>query len=408
VTGTATAEQLHEEMVRQVRAAGHAWREPVDRALRAVPRHLFVPEVPLEEAYAAGRAVLTKRDPRGAPLSSASAPGIVALMLDQLDVRPGHRVLEIGSGTGYNAALLAELTGPHGRVVTIDVDHECADRTRDALARTGHTWVDVRTGDGTLGTRDGNVFDRIIVTAGAWDVPPAWFDQLTLGGRLVVPLRWRRQSQSVAFVREPDRLRSDGVALASFIPMDTPDGEHRAVIGRLATGEPVILTWDSDQPVDPEALSGTLDRPGEAIWSESTVGPFVLLHSVWLRLTTDPRAGWILAARHIRLPDGSTVPLSGPALADGSSLAFLTHRPLDGRDGKRAELGAIGFGPSGAALAQVITRHIHAWDADRDVLPQLTAHPTGTPDDALPPGAVIEKHHTRLVVTYPPVGNRAR
>jgi protein-L-isoaspartate(D-aspartate) O-methyltransferase len=400
VTGAATAEQLHEDLVRELRAAGHAWRDPVHRALRAVPRHLFVPEVPLEEAYAAGKAVVTKRDARGAPLSSASAPGIVALMLDQLDVRAGHRVLEIGSGTGYNAALLAELTGPEGRVVTIDIDPGCTRRTRDALARTGHPEVDVRTGDGTLGTPDGSAFDRIIVTAGAWDIPPAWFDQLTVGGRLVVPLRWRRQSQSVAFVREPDRLRSDGLALAGFIPMDTPDGEHRGRIGRLDTGEPIILVRDADQSFDLGALSGILGRPGDAAWSGVTVGQVDPFHGVWLRLTTDPRACWLLAARPITMPDGgATVPVIGPALADGSSLAFFTFRRTDG---KRAELGTIGYGPSGAALAQVIVRHIRAWDTSRDVLPELTAHPAGTPDDALPGGAVIEKHHTRLVITYPP------
>ncbi|QYN37053.1 hypothetical protein K1T35_07305 [Pseudonocardia sp. DSM 110487] len=132
MTGT---DQLHEALVRKIRAAGGAWREPVQQALRAVPRHLFVPEVPLEEAYAVGSAVVTKRDPRGIPLSSASAPGIVALMLDQLDVRPGHRVLEIGSGTGYNAALLAELTGSGGQVVTMDIDPECTARVRSASAR---------------------------------------------------------------------------------------------------------------------------------------------------------------------------------------------------------------------------------------------------------------------------------
>jgi protein-L-isoaspartate(D-aspartate) O-methyltransferase len=319
-------------------------------------------------------------------------------MLDQLDVRPGHRVLEIGCGTGYNAALLAELTGPDGHVVTVDIDPECTARSRAALDRTGHT-VEIRTGDGALGTGDGSVFDRIIVTAGAWDIPPAWFDQLTVGGRLVLPLRWRRQSQSVAFVREPDRLRSDGLALAEFIPMDTPDGERRHGIGRLDTGEPVTLTWDADQSVDLVALSGILDRPGDAAWSGVTVGPVAPFHSVWLRLTTDPRTCWILAARHRTTPDGgSTVPVSGPALADGSSLAFFTFRRLEG---KRAELGAIGFGPAGTALAQVITRHIHAWDTARDVTPQLTACPAGTPDDALPEGTVIQKHHTRLVITYP-------
>jgi protein-L-isoaspartate(D-aspartate) O-methyltransferase len=393
MAGSATAEQLHEALVRTIRAAGGAWREPVRRALGAVPRHLFVPEVPPEEAYAAGHAVVTKRGPHGVPLSSASAPGIVATMLDQLDVHPGHRVLEIGSGTGYNAALLAELTGPTGHVVTIDIDSECASRTRAALARTGYPDVEVRTGDGALGTGDGVVFDRIIVTAGAWDVPPAWFDQLALRGRLVVPLRWRRQCQSVAFAREAERLRSDGLVPAGFLPMDAPGGEHVHTLGHL-DGKPIALIRDDDQSVDADALFGILDRPAEAMWSGITVGA---LHGIRLRLTTDPRTCWVHAARPFPAPDGSgAVPVHGSALADGGSLAFLTHR----QDRNPAELGAIGFGPSGAALARVITRHIRAWDAARDVAPRLTAYPAGTADHLLPEGAVIDKRHIRLVITY--------
>ena len=391
------ADQLHETLVRDIRAAGSAWREPVHQALRAVRRHLFVPEVPLEEAYAVRSAVVTKRDPHGVPLSSASAPSVVALMLDQLDVLPGQRVLEIGSGTGYNAALLAELTGPTGQVVTVDVDPECAARARAALARTGHTEVDVRTCDGALGTGDESRFDRIVVTAGAWDVPPAWFDQLSVGGRLVLPLRWRGQCQSVAFVRESDRLRSDGMSAAGFIPMATPDGERHANIGTAA-----VLTWDADQSVAPDELSGILDGPAESVWSGVTVGPADPFDGIWLRLTTDPRTCRVLSTRPFPAPDGSTVPVRGPALVDGSSLAFFTHRRLDGTEAGRSELGAIGVGPSGAGLAQVVTHHIRAWDTRRDVLPQLTAYPAGTPDDVLPDGAVTEKHHTRLVVTYPP------
>src|SRR5690606_40047772 len=157
---TPSAERLREALVRQIRAAGGAQREPVHRALRAVPRHVFLPEVSLEEAYAAGTPVVTKRDPDGRPLSSASAPGIVSAMRDQLDVHPGQRVLEIGAGTGYNAALLAELTGPGGRVTSIDVDPWCTARARRALERTGHA-VDLRTGDGAHGTGDGATFDRI-------------------------------------------------------------------------------------------------------------------------------------------------------------------------------------------------------------------------------------------------------
>jgi hypothetical protein len=84
------ADQLHETLARDIRAAGSAWREPVHQALRAVRRHLFVAEVPLEEAYAVRSAVVTKRDPHGVPLSSASAPSVVALMLDQQAPR-AHR-----------------------------------------------------------------------------------------------------------------------------------------------------------------------------------------------------------------------------------------------------------------------------------------------------------------------------
>lgn len=396
------AEQLHEDLVRKIRATGGARREPVHRALLAVPRHLFVPEAPLADAYALGSAVVTRRGPDGRPLSSASSPSVVAMMLDQLDVRPGHRVLEIGAGTGYNAALLAELAGPEGHVVTVDVDPGCAARARAALDRTGHREVEVRTGDGTLGTGDGRVFDRIVVTAGAWDVPPAWFDQLGLGGRLVVPLRWRRQSRCVALVREPGLLRSDGHGPCGFMPLATPDGERGHGIGSLASGEPVVLGWDDDQPVDPDALTGVLQRPACTVWSGVTVRPVDPLHGLWVRLSTEPGACRIATGGVPRIPDGDVaVPVRGPAVVDGGSLAFLTHRGPADPDGARSELGAVGLGPSGPALARLVTRHVRAWDAARDALPQLTVHPAGTPDQDLPPGAVVEKHHARLVVAYP-------
>jgi len=86
----------------------------VEAAMRAVPRHLFVPQASVEAAYE-HRSVITRRDEAGVAVSSASEPGIVARMLVQLDVHRGHHVLEIGAGTGYNAALLAHLAGPDGR-----------------------------------------------------------------------------------------------------------------------------------------------------------------------------------------------------------------------------------------------------------------------------------------------------
>jgi protein-L-isoaspartate(D-aspartate) O-methyltransferase len=155
----------------------------VEAALRTVPRHLFAPGVPWETAYT-NDTVVTKRDEHGIALSSVSAPWLQAMMLEQAQLAPGMRVLEIGSG-GYNAALIAELVGEEGEVTTVDIDSDVADRARRCLAVAGYRWVNVVLADAEGGIPDHAPYDRIIVTVGAWDIPPAWVDQLAEGGRLV-------------------------------------------------------------------------------------------------------------------------------------------------------------------------------------------------------------------------------
>ena len=257
----------------------------VEDAMRSVARHQFVPKASLEHAYA-DEAVITHRAADGAALSCASVPSLVAVMLDNLQVQPGNRILEIGAGTGYNAALLAHLTGPTGYVTTVDIDPDVTAEARAALDATGYGYVNVVTGDGQLGDATHGPYDRIIVTVGAWDIPTAWWNQLTIGGRLVVPLRWRGQTRGIAFTREAERMRSDWVELCGFVSMIGQDGEHA---GHIDAAGHVVLYWDADQPIDTAALFGALEQPKETVRSGVTVGPEDPFDGVWLHLaTTEP------------------------------------------------------------------------------------------------------------------------
>ena len=167
VTATADEDEacrLRSAMVDSLRPSTPIW-DRVERAMRAVQRERFLPGVPLQDAYSDG-IVTTHRDADGTVLSCTTIPSTVAGMLDQLDVRPGHRVLEIGAGTGINAALLAHLAGPDGQVTTIDVLPEAADRARRHLAAAGYRNVQVITGDGARGP------SREPLTTGSSPRPP--------------------------------------------------------------------------------------------------------------------------------------------------------------------------------------------------------------------------------------------
>src|ERR1700722_13978032 len=142
-------QELRDRLVAELRDQAMLHDDTVARALATVPRHLVLPGVETEVAHA-DKAVVTKWDAGGQPVSSASQPAIVALMLQQLAVLPGQRVLEIGAGTGYNAALLAWLTGPSGHVTTVDLDADTVAGAREHLAAAGAGQVEVVQTDGGL------------------------------------------------------------------------------------------------------------------------------------------------------------------------------------------------------------------------------------------------------------------
>lgn len=326
-------------------------------------------------------------------------------MLDQLDVQPAHRVLEIGSGTGYNAALLSHLVGHNGHVVTVDIDNDATTRARTALDATGHSRVEVITGDGADGAPGHGEFDRIIVTAGAWDVPPAWTEQLSPDGRLVLPLRWRGQTRAIGFTYHPDRqlLRSDSIELCGFIPMTSPDGELKHPLDDYAT----TLHHDHDQDIDPTGLHNILEQAGLEVWSGVTIGHGEPVDEVWMRLSTGPGAAWITAdpkrldaagrSRRLR-------PQRTSCLVEGNSLALFQFRTLpddECTEDAAGELGVLGFGPARQKLVDRVLAAIHTWDTDRTHQPEFTLHPADTPDHELPDGTVIDKIHRRLVLRYP-------
>ena len=172
----------------------------------------------MEAAYR-NEAILTKQTEGGHGLSSVSQPSIMAIMLEHLRLEPGQHVLEVGAGTGYNAALLRHIVGLDGRVLTVDVDPETAGRARKA--------PEGNPGQGrhrrrTRGSRAGAPYDRIIVTASHDEVPRAWLEQLRPGGLVEAPLRLRG-SDSFQLIptlrREGDRFRSVSVVVGGFMPL---------------------------------------------------------------------------------------------------------------------------------------------------------------------------------------------
>jgi len=209
--------ELRERLAAYLERSGVLRNPAVASAVRAVPRHRFLPHLSLEDAYA-DRAVAIKES-EGVVISSISQPGMIVQMLDLLAVEPGSRVLEIGTGSGYNAALLAELTGPTGTVISVDIEVDLVEHARALLHDLGYTWADAVVADGRAPV-NGSGFDRIIATARATDVEAAWWDELRDGGRIVVPLDIGFGGErAIGFVREGPRLRAIGSHPCAFIAL---------------------------------------------------------------------------------------------------------------------------------------------------------------------------------------------
>jgi protein-L-isoaspartate(D-aspartate) O-methyltransferase len=178
---------------------GRALAPQVRHAFLQVPRHLFVQQYyeqqgnslswdlvqATSEKIYRDEALVTQIDGRGMPSSSTSQPSLMAAQLEALALERGQRVLEIGVGTGYNAALLGQMIGNTGQVISIDIDEDLVERAKQHLAQAQAHNVVALPGDGFLGEAAYAPYDRLLATCSIRFVPGAWFDQLKLGGRLV-------------------------------------------------------------------------------------------------------------------------------------------------------------------------------------------------------------------------------
>jgi protein-L-isoaspartate(D-aspartate) O-methyltransferase len=229
-------------------------REETLSAFRRVPRHLFLPDVDLDRVYG-GSAIPTKHDAKGNPISSSSEVAIMALMLDALRLERGQRVLEIGAGTGYNAAILAELVGADN-VVTVEIDPEIADEARGHLRAAGHDAVRVETVDGWTGWPDGAPYARLELTAATQDISPHWVEQLEERGVLVAPLLLRPNAQAlVALRKRGDTLESLSVFAGGFMSLRG--------VGAAGDRARDIGPWrvTSSRPLDDDRLLALLREP---------------------------------------------------------------------------------------------------------------------------------------------------
>jgi len=396
----------------------------VEAAFRAVLRHLFVPGKQLAEVYS-DRSLPIKMDENGEWVSTSSQPTIVAIMLEQLGLEPGHKVLEIGAGSGYNAALMAHVVGETGQVITVDIDQDLVDAARDHLVAAGAHRVQVVCADGGYGHASAAPYDRIILTVGAWEIAPAWWEQLKPGGCLVMPLSLPGGQKSIAFEQEGDHLSSLSVKDCGFIRLRgafaDPHPGRTVQIGP----DPGLEIWcGAYVSLDAETAYGWLTgrRVDWETHVEVAVSEVIGGLGMWLAVH-EPTMGR-LAAWDARVTEEIVPPLYGlgqarkvvfsSTLVGERGLAALMRPP--GQSATLVDYSELfASGPSftlfvrqfGAdeVLARRLVDHIQAWDAaGRPSTDGLRVRAYKRERDPVPrgeDGIVVEKRWTRLVLDWP-------
>ena len=401
-------------LAESLRASGLAGAT-VSEAFRAVPRHAFLSQDAAARAYE-DAAIVIKSDADGLPVSASTQPAMMAIMLEQLGLAVGQRVLEIGTGTGYNAALIAQIVGGTGSVVTIDVEPELVHQARARLAAAGCAGVTVVCGDGADGVPGHAPYDRIIVTAGVWDLAPRWLPQLGAGGRIVAPISVRGVQLAVAFERAGNHWAGRSARRCGFIRMTGISAGPEPVVP--IGPQPGLHALVADGPA-PEAglLYGALCGPATEVPVPARLrfGGITELADLdlWLALTEPGLSRLNMMGRHEGRANqaqrriASLMPLGGFARQDRAGrlgVAALAVPSGIAQHGRLPGVTVSGYGAGGADLAAHLAERAAVWDGlgrpGADSL-ELRAYPGGTLPRNLEGPMIIERPNVALVPGWP-------
>ena len=367
-------ETLHRSMVDRLVRRGLLRTPAIEEAFRQVPREIFLPDVPLEQVYL-GDHVTTKEE-LGAKLSSSTGPWLMASMLEQLQPRPGERMLEVGAGTGYNAAILARLVGEQGHVSTLEVDVEVADQARRHLAsfglgeasKSGYSAVETKAVDGAIGDADGAPWHAILVTVRSGQIAPAWFDQLADGGRLVVPLAlggMRAGELSIAFAKKNGFLESESLIDCDFI---RPRGGMALEDREFQLDELPGLYWcdGGHHDVSAQDIRRLLEGPRELrpTGLEVTAQELIDGFQIWLVLhdqemcTVQAAGPWLDWPPLLPMAQVPGQFKGAGGIFDGRGIALLAF------DHKTdSALSIASYGDASPSLVRRLADHLSAWQA---------------------------------------------
>ena len=427
-------QKYQQALVEQLKQANYLKTPQVEAAFLNVPRHLFLPDEPLDKVYS-DVAIVRKRGAEGQWTSSSSQPAIMAVMLEQLDLQPGQRVLEIGTGTGFNAALIASVVGPSGKVVTVDIQPDLVEDARKCLDLAGYDWVQTVSGDGGYGYPEGAPFDRIILTVASDVITPAWREQLVQGGILVLPFAVLAglvagHQKSVAFEKRGEELMSVDIQPCGFMPLQGAFALAQPLQTPLGPDLRLHLSSDPGKalPVEAETLAAWLSQEG-LDWDTGvklTVHELLNDFIAWIDLHESQaerptRAGGSLAAigdlaEQNLIPSlwgftGEWKAMYSAVIIEPQGMAALMRPPgqtaplidiMRFNDNTPFDLYVRNFGPETKA-GQCLLEYAHTWEqAGRptSLKWRIRAIPAETETHPAEGEFLVEKPWTKLIVSY--------